>query len=337
MLFSIVVPVHNTGEHVEACARSILDQDFERLELILVDDGSTDDSWERCLSLANMDGRVRPMRQEHAGAGAARNQGLALAAGQYVGFVDSDDVITPATLSVAAIAIADEAPDIFTYSMEHKTWDGSAFDVRALVAADNVYNGGRELIRDLLAGRRLLLYSAANKLYDVGLLRRHDLKFRTDLDFGEDRLFNFACIRAAERMATSSHVGYHYLIRPTPSLSQRFRPRHITELLGLHNAKAALIDEFAAEHPERTPYLARDLRHEIRTAVRSLVRHWRDLTATARRREVTQLAKADYPSYLGEMPSDTRFRRWTHFGVRHESTLVLYALIAGLALAKHEP
>ncbi|MFV0635182.1 glycosyltransferase family 2 protein [Mitsuokella sp. WILCCON 0060] len=92
---SVIVPVYNAEKYLDRCVKSILGQTFSDIELILVDDGSPDKSGELCDRWAKEDNRVRVIHQENAGAGAARNAGLAIARGHYINFVDSDDWIAP--------------------------------------------------------------------------------------------------------------------------------------------------------------------------------------------------------------------------------------------------
>ena len=90
---SIIVPIYNTGKYLEECIYSILCQTFFDFELILVDDGSTDDSSEICKSFLEKDNRVRYIYQDNAGALNARYTGIKLSESEYIGFVDSDDYI----------------------------------------------------------------------------------------------------------------------------------------------------------------------------------------------------------------------------------------------------
>ena len=98
LLLSVIVPVYNAAATLEKCAASVLDQAPEAAELILVDDGSADDSPALCDRLAAQDGRVRVIHQKNGGASAARNAGLAAAKGRYVQFVDADDWVDTAAL-----------------------------------------------------------------------------------------------------------------------------------------------------------------------------------------------------------------------------------------------
>ena len=92
-VISIIVPVYNTEKYLNRCVDSILGQSYDNIELILVDDGSTDSSFDICKSYQNKDSRVTAIHKENGGQGSARNIGLNVAKGDYIGFVDSDDFI----------------------------------------------------------------------------------------------------------------------------------------------------------------------------------------------------------------------------------------------------
>ena len=92
---SVIVPVYNVAQYLPQCVDSILSQDYGDLEVILVDDGSTDDSGRICDQYAEKDSRVRVIHQKNGGAAAAKNAGLRMAAGDYLAFADSDDYLEP--------------------------------------------------------------------------------------------------------------------------------------------------------------------------------------------------------------------------------------------------
>lgn len=94
-LVSIIVPVYNILEYLPRCVRSITAQTYENLEIILVDDGSTDGTGQLCDSLSKEDARIRVFHKENGGSSSARNYGIAHAGGEYLGFVDSDDYVAP--------------------------------------------------------------------------------------------------------------------------------------------------------------------------------------------------------------------------------------------------
>ena len=92
---SVVIPIYNSEQFLKRCTDSVLSQSYKNFELILVDDGSKDNSGKMCDYIASQDNRVHVIHQENAGAGAARNAGINIAKGEYIVFVDSDDMIEP--------------------------------------------------------------------------------------------------------------------------------------------------------------------------------------------------------------------------------------------------
>lgn len=104
-LISVIVPVYNIKDYLERCVRSIMNQTYQNLEILLVDDGSTDGSGEICERLAKEDERIRVFHKENGGSSSARNLGIREARGAYLGFIDSDDYIEPDMYELLATAI----------------------------------------------------------------------------------------------------------------------------------------------------------------------------------------------------------------------------------------
>ena len=92
-LISIIIPVYNVEKYLDRCISSVLDQTYQNLQIILVDDGSTDNCSELCEKYKILDARVRVIHKSNGGAADARNMGLQIADGEYIGFVDADDYI----------------------------------------------------------------------------------------------------------------------------------------------------------------------------------------------------------------------------------------------------
>ena len=111
-IISVIVPVYNTAPYLPECIRAILAQTYENLEILLIDDGSTDGSGQICEEFARRDSRIRCIRQENRGLSAARNRGLDAARGQYISFVDSDDTVAPAMLEKLLAALQKSEADM---------------------------------------------------------------------------------------------------------------------------------------------------------------------------------------------------------------------------------
>jgi len=97
-LISVIIPVYNREKYIQECLESVLSQSYKALEILVIDDGSTDRTVDICKEMCNQDPRIRLIQGTHAGVSAARNMGLDAAAGEYVFFIDSDDIIHPCML-----------------------------------------------------------------------------------------------------------------------------------------------------------------------------------------------------------------------------------------------
>ena len=111
-LVSIVVPIYNMGDSIEICVESLLKQSYKNLEIILVDDGSTDNSLEICNKIKESDHRVKVFHTENRGSGPARNTGILNSTGRYIYFPDADDKLKQNAISVFVEAMTNENNDL---------------------------------------------------------------------------------------------------------------------------------------------------------------------------------------------------------------------------------
>ena len=103
IVLSIIIPVYNVEQYINQCIESILIQTYHDYEIILIDDGSTDSSGEICDTYARKDNRIKVVHQLNAGQASARNSGMDLAKGDYIGFLDNDDFYYPDTVRILEI------------------------------------------------------------------------------------------------------------------------------------------------------------------------------------------------------------------------------------------
>ncbi|MCI8584958.1 MAG: glycosyltransferase family 2 protein [Lachnospiraceae bacterium] len=202
--FSVVIPVYEAKEHLGRCVDSWLGQTKGDLELILVDDGSTDGSGELCDWYAGSDQRVRVIHQENAGVSVARNAGIERAKGTYVLFTDSDDYVAEDYLEQMDRAMEESGADL-TLCGFHHLYDGA--DIRKLP--------GRTRTVRLLEGAEdfLSLYEQSflnmpwNKMYKRERMGRFD----PSLSLGEDLLFNLDYLTRCEKIAVLSNPLCYYI------------------------------------------------------------------------------------------------------------------------------
>ena len=187
-LVSIIVPIYNTARYLPACLDSIITQTHQNLEIILIDDGSTDHSGQIADNYAKKDSRIKVIHQKNQGQSAARNLGLTMVKGEYVSFLDSDDKIKPTFIEELLTPLVNSNASLSVCGMHYKRLKANT--------AENVYisqlrprrkpESLKAYILYLLAidGR---MYSSVNKLYRAKIAAK--LRFDTKLNFAEDTKF----------------------------------------------------------------------------------------------------------------------------------------------------
>lgn len=185
---SIIVPIYNTAKYLEACLNSIKNQTYENLEIILVDDGSTDNSGKIADTFAKSDKRVKVIHQKNAGQSAARNRGLKEASGDFISFIDSDDRIDKTFIEKLLAPYQDSDTSITVCGVRYKRLKArSTEDVYVNhLRPRKKHESKKSYILYLLAvdGR---MYSSVNKLYYAKIAKT--LKFDESLNFAEDTKF----------------------------------------------------------------------------------------------------------------------------------------------------
>lgn|GEM_PF-2974618 len=208
-MFSVIVPVYNTADYVKACIQSLLDQDQPDLEIIAVDDGSTDDSAKILQEIADRDNRLRIYRQENAGQGTARNFGLANARGLFVAFVDSDDVVAHNLLSLAAQHLADAELDVVSFGIVFR--DPAGRTVATRCTDETFSSSGDAIFLDAMLDRNFLSV-VWNKIYRRSLLVENEIAF-PKLRAYEDSVFSRDVARHARKVMYMREPLYFALTR----------------------------------------------------------------------------------------------------------------------------
>lgn len=200
-LVSIIVPIYNAERTLGKCVASLIGQTYRDIEILLVDDGSTDHSLQKCREFAARDPRVKVFSQENAGPAAARNVGLAAAKGDYVAFCDSDDwVIGPL---IGTILVQGSGADLIVSGITTDGYDGDEISERAAV------NGRGAVIDYYLSRPGLGQPYLHGKLFCAEVIRRWRLRL-PDLRLGEDSAFICRFLSRTKSMAVVPIVGYHY-------------------------------------------------------------------------------------------------------------------------------
>lgn len=200
VLISVIVPVFNTEKFVEECIESILAQDYDNLELILVDNNSDDYSYKKCEKYIKYDKRVRLLKESHPGAGIARNKGLEKARGDFIAFIDSDDIVSTDYLSSLISEIADNAD---LSCVKYVNFSDKATFKNSPSGSQLIDNN--EAIRQLLLGK--LLAGPVCKLYKRKLIS--NIRFE-NYSVAEDFLFNYNYLKQCKKISLSTSALYGY-------------------------------------------------------------------------------------------------------------------------------
>ncbi len=213
---SVIVPVYKAEKFLHRCIDSILFQTFKDWELLLVDDGSPDESGEICDEYAREDTRIRVFHKENGGVSSARNLGVDNAKGDYLVFVDSDDWCEPNYLADFFSCDANLSEDDIVLQGLKNEVAGNV--VGLLVLKDKVY----ENVAEGMLENDLLTFGAPYcKLYSHSLIKKHQIRFPEIYSYGEDTTFFFKVLSVSKHIITNSKCNYHYVDAIAGSLSKK--------------------------------------------------------------------------------------------------------------------
>lgn len=250
-VISVIVPVYQAEPFLHTCVSSVLNQTFRDLELILVDDGSTDGSGALCDQAAQEDSRVRVIRKENGGVSRARNDGIAAALGEYIAFCDADDSFQPELLETLYAALTRAEAD--TAGCGHRLlWpDGRTEDCAGALSA-GVYGQAelREGIVQPLLGQRLDFGQGVLNGFIFRFLFRREIILHNQLEFEgaylEDELFLMEYFLHARKLAMVDKPLYLYLQNPA-SVTRRYLPRYREEFQRFLERKRALAKRYGLD------------------------------------------------------------------------------------------
>jgi len=214
-MVSIIIPVYNSGTTLRRCLESVINQSFSDWELLLIDDGSKDNSCEICDEYVGKDKRIKVFHKENGGVSSARNIGLDYAKGEWVAFIDADDYVKESYLAnlwehsqkqvdlVVSYAEIHNGDDINKESYPSKLIDDTNFDSMFIENDMNWHT------------------SPWSKLYKRNIIEKHHLRFCEGMHIGEDAVFLFCYMLCSNRIYISNDTDYCYFAYTPGSLTKR--------------------------------------------------------------------------------------------------------------------
>lgn len=253
-LISIIVPVYNVAPYLERCIRSIQEQTFTNIEILLVDNGSTDGSSELVDILAAEDKRIIPIHEENQGVTHARLTGVGYANGNWIGFVDADDMIEPDMFE----RLLNNAKQ-YNAQISHCGYQMIFEDSRV----NYFYNTERLALQDKLTGLKDLLDGSFiepglwNKLFYKTLFHSllHDEAMDLSIKNNEDLLMNFILFSNSEKSIFEDFCPYHYIVRRSSASRQTLNKNKIYDPIKVKNNIVELAPE-ELKNEARAAYLS---------------------------------------------------------------------------------
>ncbi|WP_298367979.1 glycosyltransferase family A protein [uncultured Lutibacter sp.] len=217
-LISIIIPIYNAEKHLKKCISSVLNQTYDNFELILVNDGSTDNSSLICNNFEKLDKRIKITSQKNKGVSSARNIGINEAKGEYICFVDADDWVTKNYLSHFNLKI-----DIDLQIQSVRIWheiDNRIKDVK--FSKQKLYKNSQIIEVIEIAERNELIRSPWIKLFKTSIIKDNNIKFNSNISYGEDYIFVLNYLMFISSIYIIDKVNYIYAQRKNNSLSKKY-------------------------------------------------------------------------------------------------------------------
>ena len=241
MMLSIIIPVYNVERYVEKCIRSCETQDATDFELVVVNDGSTDNSLAIVEQVSKEFENITIITQKNQGLSAARNAGLQVARGEYVWFVDSDDWIESNCLGRITKKLKDGL-DILQLQYRNAYEDASLNSDGPYVIIDGIKSGKEVTIHGGLPA------PAPFSIYKSDFLRKHGLKFKIGI-YHEDSELKPKITYLAERIASDTEVSYNYLQRTSGSITSKFRLKNGIDIIYVMNSLMDFVKQQQMDKP----------------------------------------------------------------------------------------
>lgn len=246
-MVSVIVPVYQAQDFLKKCIDSVLAQSYTDWELILVDDGSTDNSAQICEDYAQRDGRVRVMRQQNAGVSSARNAGISGAQGEFLVFLDSDDWFLPNMLETLVRLMSMNGADAAGCG-HNNIWPDGREKAESAPLPGGVYEKNevldklvRPLLRDRVEGQKLINGYIWRFCYKAEIIKKNRISFSGA--YLEDEIFLIEYFCLAERLVVTDEPLYGYYQNPS-SVTRRYLKDYVNTFRDSFELKKRLVERY---------------------------------------------------------------------------------------------
>ncbi|SDB66473.1 glycosyltransferase family 2 protein [Butyrivibrio sp. INlla16] len=236
--FSLILPIYNVEAYLQRCVDSIISQNFDDYEIILVDDGSTDSCPALCDEICTTDERIRVIHKKNGGLSSARNAGIEVANGEYVFYIDSDDWIEPNALLTLHNTLENGSCDILKFNFKYMP-SGKEEKSSIMPGKYDANDIHKWIVKESLVNTGEVICSAWSHVYRLEFLKTEDIVFVSEREIGsEDYLYNLETYLKAKSMVVIPDIIYNYDFREG-SLTQKYRDKLYEQYKnlnsGMHN------------------------------------------------------------------------------------------------------
>lgn len=249
MFFSIIIPVYNAEKYLEETVNSIVMQNFQDYECLLINDGSKDGSLQLMEKLAIKYSQIKIFSHENHGPAYTRNIGIENARGEYLIFVDADDCLKINILNILFNELKEKRTDVLCYGYEEIEQNKT----KICTIEQGLYYGTKEDVEKNIISileKRLLIASTCNKAYARELLLKYNLRLPEQLYLAEDLTFNIDVLQRAKSYQFISDIGYCYIHRNKESLIKKYKVNKYQQLLEAHLKKSKCMQKYSTNQED---------------------------------------------------------------------------------------
>lgn len=240
-LVSIIIPAYNVGNYIGECLKSISAQSYTNIQVIVIDDGSTDNTWQNIEDAMTQDIRIQGFHRENSGVSATRNFGIQQAKGEYIYFVDGDDYIAPDAVDTLVSTLESNNVDWVNCQYNRVDDDGNHLEEYSFKLGhfETFTEEDRfELILNPLIDYRFG-YEVWDKLYKASIIRDKKISFAEDCRIGEDLAFNICYAFYAKGISSIEERPYYYRVRNNSAMGtvtdiDKNLKEHLAFVKGIH-------------------------------------------------------------------------------------------------------
>jgi glycosyltransferase involved in cell wall biosynthesis len=289
-LVSVILPVYNSEKYLEKCIQSVLNQSYKNIELVIINDGSTDESESICNKFSELDSRVRYFFQENRGPSVARNKGIALAEGEYIQFIDSDDYLEEHTIEVltknsnGVELVIGAYKNIFSNSM-NKNEQSVIPDKIGVFSINEILDSLGAIIK------KQLFHYTWHKIYDKKIASK--VNFNEEIKIGEDMIFNLSYMKYVKNIRIVNDIVYNHTRFNEASITKKYHPNLFFTRKLIHEELVSFLEKNKKYHNKNKESVEELYVKNIISCIYNLNKNTSPLSISERKNEIKTIINDD--------------------------------------------